>query len=79
MGDATAEDITRAFICILVVFILMAAYAWVGLYRLWSRHFHRKPVSGIHENIKLLGWLLLLASMIFCTIIIFWLLSWFLL
>jgi hypothetical protein len=78
MQEATREEITRAFICILVVLTLLAAYAWVGLYRLWSVNFHRKPIAGVY-HFKLLGWLFLLVIMILCTIVILWFFSWFLL
>ena len=71
MGDATGEDITRACACVLVVFTLMTVYAWVGVYRLWTRHFYRKPLSDIPQKLRLLGWLLLVALTSFCTILFF--------
>jgi hypothetical protein len=36
-------------------------YAWLLLYNLWLKHFHRKPLSSVEHIIKLLGWSSLLA------------------
>ena len=73
MDYATGEDIARMFTCMFVVFALMAAYAWIGLYRLWKRNFHDKSISSINQIINLLAWLLLVAATMFSSIVIFWL------
>ena len=71
MWEPTPELNIIFFSCILVVFALIG-YAWVGLYKLWNRHFHHKLISGVYQTMKLFGWLLLVAATIFSSIIMLW-------
>ena len=61
-------DITGLIICFVVVLYGTLGFAWVLLFRLWIRHFHRKPISGANQRIKLLGWMSFLAFVIFYTL-----------
>lgn len=56
-GDNT---LTWCLIGVVVAFVLLLAYAWVELYRLWKRYFYRTPMSGFYQIMTLLVWLLLL-------------------
>src|SRR5437867_4949901 len=60
LGDNTFTGFMIGFV---VVFLLLLAYGWVELYRLWMRHFHRVPVSGVYQIVNLLVWLLLVGIM----------------
>jgi hypothetical protein len=57
-GDNT---ITWCMIGLAVGFVLLLAYAWVQLYRLWKRYFYRTPMSGVFQIMNLLVWLLLVS------------------
>ena len=67
-------DITFYCISYLVVLALSLGVAWVGLFTLWKRRFHGKPVDTINQRIKLLGWFILVAIVSYCT---YWFLRWF--
>ena len=61
MQDGDSTGCLIGLIGFVLVFALLLGYAWVELYRLWMRQFHRKPLSSAYQGMKLLGWLLLVA------------------
>ena len=50
--------ITIFLICLNTVYVVSLGYAWFQVYRLWRRHFYRKPISGVYQILKLIAWLL---------------------
>lgn len=70
------KDITDFFCsCLLVVYGLSVVSAWVGLYRLWWAHFHRRTKSDISPTVRLLGWLLVVIVSFYTIFAIPWLLA----
>ena len=61
-------DITGFIICFAIVLYGTLGFAWVLLFRLWLRHFHRKPFSDANQKVKLVGWILFLAFVIYYTL-----------
>ncbi len=62
MGD---DDITGLITCFVLVLYGTLGLAWILLFKLWARHFHRKSLSSVHQLMKLFGWVLLLAFVVF--------------
>jgi hypothetical protein len=71
----TEADFKIVCTCFMAGLVVLAIYAWVELYRLWRSRLRYIALSSIYQIINLLGWVLVLAALSFCSILIVWLLS----
>ena len=61
MEYMTDSRLFGCFLGFMVVVVLALWLMWLGLYRLWRRHFRGKPIRSGYRAVKLIVWLLLVA------------------
>ena len=69
------EDIMPWCTGFMGVIVALATFAWVGLYRLWRSQLRYVTLSGFYQKARMLFWLVVVAALSACSIVILWLLS----
>jgi hypothetical protein len=71
----TEADLKLSCTCFTGVLVVLVIYAWIEFYRLWRSRLRHMSLSSIYQIIQLLGWVFVLVTLSFCSIVIVWLLS----
>lgn len=69
------EDLLLPCTFVLALLVIPAAFAWIELFKFWRRQIRGTSFSSIFSTAQMLFWLLQVAVLSFCSIVILWLFS----